>query len=442
MVTGITNLTSATFDETIASSEVPVVVDFWAEWCGPCKMISPILGEIASEHLGQLTVTKLNVDEHPDLARRYDVMSIPTLLVFDGGEPRKRVVGAKGKGQLLEELSRIPGNALPLKLGLSGDAVRDLQRRLTAAGFAASDAEPGLFCPETDAAVRAFQSAHGLHPDGVVDDQTWAALVEASFRLGDRLLAYRTPMLRGDDVVELQTDLGRLGFDAGRVDGIFGARTAVAVAEFQRNSGLHPDGIFGFETFQALRRLSKRTGATPVAEVREQEALLRSSPRLADKRIVVGELGGLGSLSRAVSKGLRRAGARVLTLDDPDGSLQAAVANRFQADVYLGLSLVERPGSVAYYAVAGFESVGGRRLAELLRQRLGEVLPMAASGAHGMRLPVLRETRMPAVLCELGPATAVASRSPRLAAAVTWAVETWVATPIDEPPSTRPLPPS
>jgi thioredoxin 1 len=105
MAHGIQTLTTSTFDETVLSSTEPVIVDFWAEWCGPCKMIAPILEEIAVEQEGNVTVAKLNVDDHPDLARRYDVMSIPTLLVFSGGELQKRLIGAKGKGQLLEELN-------------------------------------------------------------------------------------------------------------------------------------------------------------------------------------------------------------------------------------------------------------------------------------------------------------------------------------------------
>ena len=101
---GIVNLSTSTFDETVAGSDKPVIVDFWAEWCGPCKTIAPILGELSTELADQVTIAKVNVDDNPDLAMRYNVMSIPTLLVFSGGEVSKRVVGAKGKSQLLQEL--------------------------------------------------------------------------------------------------------------------------------------------------------------------------------------------------------------------------------------------------------------------------------------------------------------------------------------------------
>lgn len=105
MADNIITLTDGNFNEEIKGSAEPVLVDFWAEWCGPCKVIAPILEEIADEQAGRLRVGKLNVDEAPDTARQFQVMSIPTLILFKDGEVQQRVVGARGKGQLIEELS-------------------------------------------------------------------------------------------------------------------------------------------------------------------------------------------------------------------------------------------------------------------------------------------------------------------------------------------------
>jgi len=101
----IETFTDATFDENVKASDVPVLVDFWAEWCGPCKMISPVLEEIAQEHEGKIRIGKLNIDDNLDVTRRFEVMSIPTLILFKDGEEQTRLIGAKPKGQLLEEIS-------------------------------------------------------------------------------------------------------------------------------------------------------------------------------------------------------------------------------------------------------------------------------------------------------------------------------------------------
>ena len=100
----VSTVSDSTFDEEINGATEPVLVDFWAEWCGPCKMVAPVLDEIASEQEGKLHIRKLNVDDNPDVARRFQVMSIPTMIVFKDGQEAARIVGAKGKGQLLQEL--------------------------------------------------------------------------------------------------------------------------------------------------------------------------------------------------------------------------------------------------------------------------------------------------------------------------------------------------
>ena len=105
MSENITTLTDATFDEVIGSSEKPILVDFWAEWCGPCKMIAPILEELAVEQSERFVIGKLDVDVNVATATKYSVMSIPTLLLFKDGEVVARLVGAKPKGALLQEIT-------------------------------------------------------------------------------------------------------------------------------------------------------------------------------------------------------------------------------------------------------------------------------------------------------------------------------------------------
>jgi N-acetylmuramoyl-L-alanine amidase len=284
-----------------------------------------------------------------------------------------------------------------------------------------------LFCRATEEAVRAFQSGRGLRCDGRCDEQTWTALVEASWNLGDRLLFLTSPNLRGDDVADLQSRLGRLGFDCGRVDGILGPRTAGALEDFQSNCGKPADGVCGPDTVRALAIMSSQSGAGPgIAMMRERERLRTGFGSVAQCRLVVGQFGGLSALTRTLSRELRLRGATVMSLDEPDAAAQATAANHFAADAYLGFESQVEPGAlVQFYSVPTFESVGGRSLAELIGTRLQHIDDMRPE-VRGMRLSVLRETRMPAVQCLFGPVRAAIDAGPAIAAAIVNAVEAWV----------------
>ncbi len=326
---------------------------------------------------------------------------------------------------------RPPEEVLPLREGDCGDGVADLQERLGLLGFEHGQDDQGVYGPATAAAVYSFQSQRGLRADGVCGLQTWSSLVEAGFRLGDRLLYRRSPMLQGDDIAEVQRRLSGLGFDPGGVDGIFGESTHIALAEFQRNVGLATDGICGPRTLSELTRVAPvEGGADLVSPLREQLKVAASPTTLRDKRIAIGEEGGFATGAAAVHRALLDSGAEPIQLHYPDQTAQAGAANAAEVDCYIGLRLEPTHDAARTYFYRGFryESAASRRLAELLVKNASRRLDLCNSGAHGMAEAILRRTAMPAVVLELGAPQQVAMQTVRLGEAVKESLDQWLST--------------
>jgi len=288
-----------------------------------------------------------------------------------------------------------------LRRASTGKAVRDLQQRLAAAGFVPVGDDAGIFGPATEQAVHGFQEARGIRVDGICGPETWAALVASGFALGDRLLYERSPNLRGDDVAELQHRLNGLGFDAGREDGILGRQSAVALREFQRNTGLSVDGILGPETLRALARVRSTTPGS-VAAVREREAL-REPRRLQDHRVFVAVSPEFQTLGDVIGRALSGIGAQTITdFSGEDDSTIAARANQYEADLFVALRAGDRSGCRCHYFATGqFRSEAGFRVARAIQVELETVLgPTDGDGPCGRTFAILRETRMAAVVCE------------------------------------------
>jgi N-acetylmuramoyl-L-alanine amidase len=304
------------------------------------------------------------------------------------------------------------------RLGDEGPEVRDVQRRLIAAGETLDPSDiTGRFGPSTDEAVRSFQARRSLRVDGVVGPDTWGQLVEASYRLGDRTLYLHAPHFRGDDVRELQRKLNALGFDAGREDGVLGAETDLAVREFQRNVGDHPDGVVGLHTIATLDRMRPQDGAPSRAMVREREQVRQMRGTVEGQIVAIDPGDGRQGAKRkdvsfemasALAEELTRIGAKPMLLrdrdEDPDTSERARRANELGAAVcvslHLGPEAVDASGpTCSYFGTDRTHSPAGMRLAGLLLQELEA--EFACRGRLQRLAPsMLRETRMTAVQIE------------------------------------------
>lgn len=328
--------------------------------------------------------------------------------------------------------------------GDRGPAVAEIRSKLATLGFLPeTEARPqgvddAAFDDDCDRAVRAFQQRRGLMVDGVVGPATYHALDEARWQWGDRVLSHvGSRMLVGDDVAALQQRLLDLGFDCGRVDGIFGWQTAQAVRDFQRNVGIEPDGTCGPVTYAAFERLTRAVvGGEPYA-LRESELIHRAGPALSGKIVVIDPGHGArdpGLVSNVDAPGdtsvhestvvfdlaarlegrLSATGVTAYLTRGPDTDLsedeRADLANTLRANLLISLHVDAHPNPEAsgvatfYYAndTLGGSSPVGERFAGLVQREIVARTDLRDCRTHGKTWDLLRRTRMPAVRIDVG----------------------------------------
>jgi N-acetylmuramoyl-L-alanine amidase len=320
--------------------------------------------------------------------------------------------------------------------GDSGPAVAEIRAKLAVLGLLTGgdpldDPASAVFDAATDQAVRAFQQQRGITVDGVVGAKTYHALEEARWRLGDRILSYvPARLMAGDDVATLQQRLLDMGFDCGRVDGLFGVETEHALRDFQRNVGIMADGTCGPATFKALNQLARTVvGGRPHA-MRESEAITRAGPTLSGKLVIIDP--GHGGADRGVSgHGLDEAdlvydlasrvegrltatGSSAFLTRGPDGGLdeveRANFANAAGADLVISLHVDANrndhaSGCATYYYGNdrfGHHSAVGERFADLVQREISARTDLIDCRTQPKTWDLLRRTRMPAVRVEVG----------------------------------------
>jgi len=318
------------------------------------------------------------------------------------------------------------------KRGDSGLAIQEFVQRLQGLGLL-DKGHSDSFDQALDDAVRHFQQQRGLLVDGIVGPHTIRALDEAHWVLGDRLLTYQVShLLRGDDIVTLQKRLTEMGFAPGRIDGIFGRQTFLAVQDFQRNVGLGADGTCGPATLSALDRLAKTVqGGAPTA-LREQAALSRLGATPAGRIIVVdaghggpdiGLSTGLCELSEAeiafdiatrIEGRLTALGAsaflsRPSDLDtELDEQTRAEFANQAGADLVISIHAESVDNAIAngvatyFYGTPTTHSTVGEQLAQLIQDEIVARTELLDGRVHDKTWDLLRWTTMPAVRVEIG----------------------------------------
>lgn len=319
-----------------------------------------------------------------------------------------------------------------IHLGHAGLQVQDVQQRLADLGLSCAGDPAGEFGEDTRQAVRSFQQARGLQADGIVGPDTWRSLLEAGYTLGDRMLYRTRPMMRGDDVRELQHRLNRLGFDCGPADGILGPDTVAAIVDFQVNAGLVPDGTAGPATLDTLRHLHREHQSTPAPDVRQRHRLgaRRRHRSMAGVPVLVDAAHGpedpgfvsphgtaehevTWAIANRLHGRLAALGARPILArgpgTTPTARQRALLANRERVDLILSIhcnglvgSSVAAGVSASYFGTDASVSVHGRMLADLAVERIADTTGTPNCRSHPSTTTLLRESRAVAVQVEVG----------------------------------------
>lgn len=289
------------------------------------------------------------------------------------------------------------------RAGDEGTAVRDIQDRLAALGYDPGADQRSVFGEGTRQAVVAFQKAKGLESDGIVGPNTWRSLYEAGYRLGDRILFLRRPMIRGEDIAELQSRLNTLGFDSGKVDGIYGPETEAAVIDFQHNRHLAEDGKVGPEVVTEIHLVTRGEMREGRQAIREREWLRMLPATVAGARIFLDaecrdheEALETWDAASAAALAIQEAGGVPMMSRSNDAQiperLRAGRANRMGSDLIVAFRL-NREGEdcVFYFASEHSSSRAGEELAKALALSLG-------ARVEGRASAMLKETRAPAVV--------------------------------------------
>lgn len=313
------------------------------------------------------------------------------------------------------------------KKGDRGEAVSDIQTRLAALGYKTGPSgADGVFGETTEKAVKKFQKDRGLPVDGIVGEETWQKLVEATYRLGDRLLYLRSPFFHGDDVKHLQKWLNVLGFSCGRADGVFGPLTERAVREFQKNAGLPSDGIVGVSTLRALRSL--RTILDSNAQVPFPKAAAKEVSSISlfkGRRVVIDFGSGYSQEDACGPTGLKESqvssdlalrfgnlvsllGARVVYTSPPPKPAQLEkrikVISQTKADLFIGFCLsssedVKKNGITTLYFGKGKRLASlGEQLAQAIQRELVSSLGRPDLGIKKAEFPGIVQANTVGVL--------------------------------------------